>query len=76
MERSQRELPVVLNSSSNGAAWREAIAAAASSQQVPSTSARNQVSTLQSGVASPPGWDPFDVWLKRVKQPRDRARIR
>jgi hypothetical protein len=67
---------VVPDRSSNGAAWRDAIAAAVNSPQVPATSARNQVSTLQSGVASPPGWDPFDVWLKRVKQPRDRARIR
>jgi hypothetical protein len=21
----------------------------------------------------PAGWDPYDVWLTRVKQPRDRA---
>lgn len=24
-------------------------------------------------VASAPSWDPYEVWLTRVKQPRDRA---
>jgi len=25
------------------------------------------------GNAQPKGWDPYEVWLTRVKQPRDRA---
>ena len=26
--------------------------------------------------ASPQGWDPFEVWLTRVKQPRDQGKRR
>ena len=26
------------------------------------------------GASPPASWDPYDVWLKRVKQPRDETR--
>lgn len=34
----------------------------------------DQLSDLQRTVVRTTGWDPYEVWLRLVKQPRDRRR--
>ena len=61
----------------DGAVWREVVATAAKSQQLPSAIARFPADTPKSGAVSPLGWDPYHVWLTRVRQPHEqRARLR
>jgi hypothetical protein len=60
-------MPVVRNGSYSKAAGDSSVAAAdglqAGSADLP-------------GPVSPQGWDPFEVWLTRVKQPRDQGKRR
>jgi hypothetical protein len=67
VERWQGEVPVLRKGSYGKAAGGKSIADADGVQ--PDSASRP-------GPASPQGWDPFEVWLTRVKQPRDQGKRR
>ena len=58
-----------------GRGWRETIRAEATAMSTTGSSAvesgSNGIPTTGATVQAQ-AWDPYDVWLKRVKQPRDR----
>ena len=58
-----------------GRGWRETIRAEATAMSTTGSSAvesgSNGIPTTGARVQAQ-AWDPYDVWLKRVKQPRDR----
>lgn len=60
-----------MNSQDSSSSWPEAIRASAD------VALRNRASG--DGVVVPAtqatGWDPGEIWLSRIKQPRDRAAI-
>ena len=54
-------------------AWRPGAMRAASSPDLHGTIAGGKIVALQKGPETSPAWDPYEVWLTRVKQPRDKA---
>ena len=52
--------------------WREnAMGRAASSGDSRRRSAATPTTEFKKAVLEPSAWDPYEVWLTRVKQPRD-----
>ena len=55
-----------------GLAWRDTIHAEAEAMSNSASAAQAGSHDSSTSVATVRAWDPYDVWLKRVKQPRDR----
>ena len=55
-----------------GRAWRETIRAEATAMSNAASVVEGSNHASQASVATVRAWDPYEVWLKRVKQPRDR----
>jgi hypothetical protein len=54
-----------------GRIWRETLRAEATAVSAGSAIAGSGVGTARA-VTTPRAWDPYEVWLNRVKLPRDR----
>jgi hypothetical protein len=56
--------------------WRSFVVAAAVSPGTPDHRERDEerlpIRLGPAATGSPAAWDPYEVWLKRVKEPRDR----
>ena len=54
-------------------AWRPGAMRAASSPDSRGMVTGGRIVAVQSGPETSPAWDPYEVWLTRVKQPRDKT---